>query len=470
MPRCEGLPGGPCPLRKNDTTVVIGKGDLMLCPSCDAERRRMFEETVRQKSNKAVTRGGSMTTSADGTLQPDSSASCKLSSATTAETMIVTSELLASTSHRKTRTSTKTITDKRTTNTKPVGIKQQNQVVQRDRNDSCDDNFCPSCLESVDVADECVRCDTCKHSFHQVCTGMTCDAFQILITIVDQSYWVCQQCRQDFRNIHSAISRTNEELADLRSSVLKLSQELDILKNTTKNVPSSVSQSLSMEASTSDTNTVPAAVDHTDIAVVVQRTVRDIARRKQNVIISGLPEPTCDSEAENRLADETAFHMLCEENLTVKPAMAPRGCRRLGRYDGHRPRRLLVHLMSESNVSSLLTVARELRQSSERYIAENVYINPDLSPAEAQDAYEKRQRRRATAAARRQSQQQSPDNPSTGTFDTCTESLTTVASASDASTTDNIAAGSHITTSTSSTTISGTTVKTGATNQPFPHQ
>lgn len=116
---------GPCPLRKNDTTVVIGKGDLMLCPSCDAERRRMFEETVRQKSNKAVTRGGSMTTSADGTLQPDSSASCKLSSATTAETMIVTSELSASTSHRKTRTSTKTITDKRTTNTKPVTCRYQ---------------------------------------------------------------------------------------------------------------------------------------------------------------------------------------------------------------------------------------------------------------------------------------------------------------------------------------------------------
>jgi len=208
-----------------------------------------------------------------------------------------------------------------------------------------------------------------------------------------------------------------------------------------------------MEASTSDTNTVPPAVDHTDIAVVVQRTVRDIARRKRNVIISGLPEPTCDSEAENRLADETAFHMLCEENLTVKPAMVPRGCRRLGRYDGHRPRRLLVHLTSESSVSSLLTVARELRQSGERYIAENVYINPDLSPAEAQDAYEKRQRRRATAAARRQSQQQSPDNSSTGTFDTCTESSTTVASASDASTTDNVAAGSHITTSTSSTTI-----------------
>ena len=40
MPRCEGLPDGRCPAQVNDNTVKIGKGDLMLCPKCDDERRR----------------------------------------------------------------------------------------------------------------------------------------------------------------------------------------------------------------------------------------------------------------------------------------------------------------------------------------------------------------------------------------------------------------------------------------------
>ena len=44
MPLCQGLPEGPCPLITNDKTVTIGKGDYLLCPSCDVERRRVFDE------------------------------------------------------------------------------------------------------------------------------------------------------------------------------------------------------------------------------------------------------------------------------------------------------------------------------------------------------------------------------------------------------------------------------------------
>ena len=48
----EGLPSGPCPLKKHDSSVVIGKGDLMLCHSCDTERRRLFDEACKAKTNR----------------------------------------------------------------------------------------------------------------------------------------------------------------------------------------------------------------------------------------------------------------------------------------------------------------------------------------------------------------------------------------------------------------------------------
>ena len=58
-----------------------------------------------------------------------------------------------------------------------------------------------------------------------------------------------------------------------------------------------------------------------------------------------------------------------------------------------RPRRLLVHLNSEACASDLLKAAKDLRSSSDPS-ARSVYINPDLDPASAKLAYEKRERRR----------------------------------------------------------------------------
>ena len=47
MPVCEGLPDGPCPQKRNDKSVTIGKGDLLLCQSCDTERRRLFDQAMK---------------------------------------------------------------------------------------------------------------------------------------------------------------------------------------------------------------------------------------------------------------------------------------------------------------------------------------------------------------------------------------------------------------------------------------
>ena len=38
MPLCDGRPDGPCPSRRNDSSVRHSQGDLMLCPSCDEYR------------------------------------------------------------------------------------------------------------------------------------------------------------------------------------------------------------------------------------------------------------------------------------------------------------------------------------------------------------------------------------------------------------------------------------------------
>ena len=54
----------------------------------------------------------------------------------------------------------------------------------------------------------------------------------------------------------------------------------------------------------------------------------------------------------------------------------------------------LVALHSEESAKELLRVARQLRKSTDNYIRDNIFINADLTRAEAQFAYEQRIARR----------------------------------------------------------------------------
>lgn len=52
MPKCEGRPTGPCPYKKNDRSVHLSQGDLMLCTACENFR---FPTPVSMKSTVGAT-------------------------------------------------------------------------------------------------------------------------------------------------------------------------------------------------------------------------------------------------------------------------------------------------------------------------------------------------------------------------------------------------------------------------------
>ena len=95
-----------------------------------------------------------------------------------------------------------------------------------------------------------------------------------------------------------------------------------------------------------------------------------------------------------------------EKNVTVKY------CRRLGKADRTQNRPILVALSSAEDASFLIRNARMLRQSENNFVRTSIFINADLTPAEALAAYESRCARRqrraeqlAKAAQRRQRRQ-----------------------------------------------------------------
>jgi len=386
MPRCQGRPNEPC--SRSDNTVRSTQGDLFLCPECEEFR---FPSKPYHRTTTTTTAATATTTTTN-----------------TAATVVTRNN--GKTRNAKKITTSTNPDQKRDCHTVlSTRIKSSSAGTKASLctlNNSIDEVCCPNCLELVDSDDDHITCDTCSKSLHQGCTGMTVDVFKLLKSIVHESCWVCYQCRCELNNTRALIGKTNEQLADMQLSLTKLTSVVDDLKQDLKQTNERIAVSGVVSGTTSTTTSsamspavssnLPTSVPESmDITAVVHRTVRDIARRKRNVVISGLPEAMLSSESDNKAADEAAFVDLCETNLPIKPALAPKGCTRLGHYDGSRPRRLLVHLTSENSASSLLAVARNLRKSDDQYTANNIYINPDLSPAEAKDAYDRRQRRRA---------------------------------------------------------------------------
>jgi len=113
--------------------------------------------------------------------------------------------------------------------------------------------------------------------------------------------------------------------------------------------------------------------------------------RSKNFIISGLT-----ASADNE--DKTVVEALCEEELHVKPVV--KSCRRLGKVIPGKVRPLKVTVRTAEQATSVIAAAKNLRKSNDEYVQRNVYINADLTKAQADAAYRARCQRRQARAAR----------------------------------------------------------------------
>jgi hypothetical protein len=232
---------------------------------------------------------------------------------------------------------------------------------------------------------------------------MTSKVFDKFITSVTETGWVCSDCKQaarsSFRRLEAAIAQLAEELSVVKNEMSSLKYELHNIKPAPVPLSEQLgstaganSSSSSSSSSSSKNNNGDGADDEAKTTLIVHRTLNDAARRKRNVIISGLPESDTHD-------DRTEFLRLCEDHLSVKPSVAENACVRIGKQLPNVPRRLLVRLGSEDTADAVLRDARKLRSSSD---TRNVFINPDLSPAAATLAYEARKKRRESKLKRPQ--------------------------------------------------------------------
>ena len=354
--KCQGRPeDGRCPDNRNDDTVHNTIGDIFLCYACEEYRWPTIASNV--KAAKAAS----------------------------------------------SNKNTSTVLGNKTAKQVPpdrVNRRRGAQTVKMSvsSDDSCD-TICSQCLLTVveNGDTRIIRCDTCKSLLHQHCTNMSAKVFDIFIKIKVDVGWVCESCQELLRaqgkNLQSAMVTLSEEVAVVKCELTDVKEQLRTIMSP------NVARSTTLEATACSTqhsqssvipDQIPMPSSQT-ISQTVYRTLRDVDRRKRNVVVTGLSEtPGIDDHAE--------FIKLCETYLSSKPYAIK--CERVGRSVDNRPRRLLVRLSSEAAATELLRSARTLRHASDSSIT-NIYINPDLSPMEAKLAFEARQRRRERVAQRR---------------------------------------------------------------------
>src|SRR5664279_2160811 len=336
--RCVGLPSGPCPAGRCDSTVTYGYGELFLCPECEAARMAQngFGVTVLRKKQPAKhTRA--TTRAARGT------AAAKPAQQTTSQPTR-TSKPASAISKRK----------------KATRHIQQTEVVSDASNNSDEDlaDACPHCL--LVLNGQLVKCDVCHMKMHASCTSVPSEAQSMLVKYAVDIGWVCDDCKDamntSYRRLQSSVSMLTEELSAIRAQLNAMELNMSATKTDERDYRAAVLNNINIpsQPGTIRINDTENCADDTHISLVVHRTLNDTARRKRNVVITGLPENP-------DIEDGTACYELCEYYLPVKPTVAAGGCRRIGKESSDGPRRLLVRLNSDTMADELLRSAPLLR-------------------------------------------------------------------------------------------------------------
>lgn len=182
------------------------------------------------------------------------------------------------------------------------------------------------------------------------------------------------------------LERRNKNLettmGQLEAERIELKDEIDCLKARLPVRETAETYSAAAAAREPSTDSYPK-----DTLAAVHKEMADKKRRAKNIIVIGLkPEPG--------QGDEITFTQFMEGNLGVKPALARGKSRRLGATQPGKTQPLLITFNSEETARDVLREGPKLKNLTPR-----IYLNPDLTPAEALAAYKQREKRRGRQLA-----------------------------------------------------------------------
>jgi len=289
--------------------------------------------------------------------------------------------------------------------------KKQRQLSSKKNIPLCNDRsgfnipgkFCESCVfcNKDGSNNNMLQCAECDHFYHLACCSVPQGLHSVAINITNLLGWTCQACRSENKK---KLSTLLDEILALKTQVANLVEINQNKLHVTNSIDFPALSGAAVGSARGALSSAPPGgssvplsssmpIQYADVVKVVGKTVRDVNRRRRNVIISGL------AERETMVKDMECVADLASELLNLDIGTSILTCKRIGKQLQNRPRRLLVTLISESAADELLHRAPLIRERGSELVANSVYINRDLTPEEANEAFQRRQQRRVQRGA-----------------------------------------------------------------------
>ena len=250
--------------------------------------------------------------------------------------------------------------------------------------------------------------DNCRVAVsQQACEDLMCRVDQLTTTVARQneiisnlscqltfvlSFLGIQQDDCDQLRVSCAILPSASKPVSMGAMDARDGQSHDTAEMTTTVRPQTATKSFVDVVRESVRSVSHEAKNRNDIVAAMYVEQNHKAKRANSFIISGLSE-------DEHIPDNNLVENLCcdEFGLSIRPS----SCKRIGRQLMDKPRHLLVYVKSQTEADTIIQSAKKLRKSDNSYVRTNVFINPNLTKAEAKAQFELRQQRRQRNAVHR---------------------------------------------------------------------
>jgi hypothetical protein len=363
---CQGTPDGPCPHGCCDSTVKFSIYDLFLCPRCERAREGAQHSPVgnlsmppkrgkKAKGCSTATRTGHRTTRAAGNAY-----------ASTADDPC--SQPSTGTMNADTDCIRGDIDDGRQSEQPASGRHQQGET-----------------RTVLDVgASKATATDPPPASSNELVTELS--------RVVDRQHEEIRRLRLQLDYVLSFLGMT--ETCEKVTPATIQSEPNDATKSPAADEGDSQTQWSEVTAKHQRQRQRQAAnFQQTMVAAVyVDQSLK--SRRESSLIVAGLDPAEGTSDAE-------LFASVCSAEFGIKPDVAY--TKRLGQSQVGKTQPLLVYLKRAEQAQHLVKEATRLRQSSNKTTRDKIFINQNLTRAEAAAAYQLRLKRRQALQRRQES-------------------------------------------------------------------
>ena len=281
----------------------------------------------------------------------------------------------------------------------PIQLSQQSPLTQPDPEKANDNKAkggtkgrstrtfdCPECDSKVKKL---IECEFCRKWMCMSCADLSNEACKIANDWQHALHFYCKQCFPKLNNLilnHQSFSDVNESLNTVNNKIESLSQQLALQLQDLPKIASLLKSNseasrtkiqVAPQLSTAPSNPAPSITKQIEaVSIIDEFTERE--KRKNNIVLSNIPEPTGDNR-EDRSAHDLATVKSIINEFKIQGVQIIRTVR-LGKFNplNTRGRLVLAELADNSVKGRLLTTASKARQNSQLW--KNIYISPDLTP------------------------------------------------------------------------------------------